>query len=153
MVSKSCGRCPPSGHIGGRAQVLEQFPAAMVALASSLEAKQLKVNWDEAGYMSSAPDLDADFNRQWDLTSGQKLSTSRRLGTDSNSGAARSVQEQDKRLAKTKDVRSRIVKFGGRGQRQHDHARFCYCYCCLGSCCHWPCRSQVGRTEARGFAS
>eukprot|EP00959_Pyramimonas_sp_CCMP1952_P134321 2810170-Pyramimonas_sp.AAC.1 len=56
--------------------------------------------------MTSTVDLDDDLNQSWDLSSEQRLSSSRVLGTGANSGAARSVTEHNKRLAIAVSVRT-----------------------------------------------
>eukprot|EP00959_Pyramimonas_sp_CCMP1952_P082247 1718549-Pyramimonas_sp.AAC.1 len=59
--------------IGGRQNVLEQFPQAMSELVESLQRRQLVVNWDKTGYMTSSAELDSELNERWSLGHEQKL--------------------------------------------------------------------------------
>eukprot|EP00959_Pyramimonas_sp_CCMP1952_P309007 6466606-Pyramimonas_sp.AAC.1 len=72
----------------------------MSELVESLQQRQLVVNWDKTGYMTSSAELDSELNERGSLGHEQKLRSSRCLGTDATDGASRSVQEQNKRLAK-----------------------------------------------------
>eukprot|EP00959_Pyramimonas_sp_CCMP1952_P040240 841202-Pyramimonas_sp.AAC.1 len=53
--------------IGGRQNVLEQFPQCMSESAEALQQRQLVVNWDKTGYMTSSVELDSELNDRWSL--------------------------------------------------------------------------------------
>eukprot|EP00959_Pyramimonas_sp_CCMP1952_P426045 8923684-Pyramimonas_sp.AAC.1 len=99
--------------IGGRQNVLEQFPQALSELVECLQQRQLVDNWDKTGYMTSSAELGSELNERWSLGHEQKLRI-RCLGTDATDGAPRGVQEQNKRLAKASSVSKRVFFRSGR---------------------------------------
>eukprot|EP00959_Pyramimonas_sp_CCMP1952_P088633 1854442-Pyramimonas_sp.AAC.1 len=80
----------------------------MSELAESLQQRQLVAHWDKTGYVTSSAELDSELNERWSLGHEQKLRSGRCLGTGATDGASRSVQEQNKRLAKAPSVSKRV---------------------------------------------
>ena len=54
-----------------------------------LEAKQLRVNWDKTGFLSSSKELTDALSARWTLEDVDRLVGTRCLGTDANDGSAR----------------------------------------------------------------
>eukprot|EP00959_Pyramimonas_sp_CCMP1952_P101076 2114436-Pyramimonas_sp.AAC.1 len=62
--------------IGGRQHVLDQFPQAMSELVEPLQHRQLVVNWNMTGYITSSAELDSELNERWSLGHEHKLRSS-----------------------------------------------------------------------------